>query len=540
MYLALYRKWRPKRFDDVVSQEHITTTLRNQIQNNHVAHAYIFTGSRGTGKTTCSKILAKAVNCLHPINGEPCLECEICRGIDEETLMDVVEIDAASNNGVDNIRDLRDEAGFTPAVCKYRVYIIDEVHMLSTGAFNALLKIMEEPPAYVIFILATTEIHKVPATILSRCQRFDFRRIHPRDIAQRLMRIAEEEPFTLTEEAAELIARLADGGMRDALSILDQCVAFSDQVDAAIVSSAVGIAGREYLFRLTDAVKQQDASAALQIIDTLYQQSKDLERLSAEMIQHFRDIMIVKASKHPDELIHCLPDEIEQLRAQAATLSMASVLSYIGILQQGLEKLSRTANKRLEFEMCMIRLCTPGLNSSIEGLQERIEALERKVKAGIPVQTGAADVSPSVPVRRAEPPAKQAEPAVSGHPDRPQTEIDMSQLHPVSCWAEILQSLEASDPPLVGVLNKSKAYECGDILFIESPNPMFAMLLRQDGQAKRLTEAIVQQTGKKYRLRLKSGKKQQEEQRADLIDDFARHAENLGVETTIHEAKNLS
>ena len=268
MYRALYRKWRPQRFEDVVAQRGIVTALRNQIATGRVGHAYLFTGVRGTGKTTCAKIFAKAVNCLHPQNGDPCGECEICRGIDNGSILDVVEMDAASNNGVDDIRDLRDETAYTPSACHYKVYIIDEVHMLSTAAFNALLKTLEEPPAHVIFILATTEIQKVPATILSRCQRYDFTRIGPEDIAQRVEYIAGQEGLELSGEGAELISRLADGAMRDALSILDTCAGVTAKIDADVVRRMAGVTDRSYLFHISDALEAQDAAAALAQLDS--------------------------------------------------------------------------------------------------------------------------------------------------------------------------------------------------------------------------------------------------------------------------------
>ncbi len=284
MYKALYRKYRPATFDDVVSQPHITTTLRNQIVSGKTAHAYLFTGSRGTGKTTCARILAKALNCLHPVDGNPCLECEICRDAEDNALSDIIEIDAASNNGVDDVRDLRDGAVYTAERCKYRVYIIDEVHMLTKEAFNALLKIMEEPPPHVKFILATTEIHKVLPTILSRCQRYDFRRILSKDITERLLYVAEREKISLDPEAAELIAKTADGGMRDALSLLDQCIAFSDNVTIDIVSGAAGIAGREPVFEILEAAADNDAAKAIGVADKLYGMSKDMQKLCDELI----------------------------------------------------------------------------------------------------------------------------------------------------------------------------------------------------------------------------------------------------------------
>ena len=279
MYQVLYRKWRPQVFADVVGQPQVTVTLQHELMAGRVAHAYLFTGSRGTGKTTCAKILAKAVNCLHPVNGDPCGECEICRGVESGSVMDVVEIDAASNNGVDNIRELREEAAFTPASARYRVYIIDEVHMLSQGAFNALLKTLEEPPAHVLFILATTEVHKLPATILSRCQRFDFHRIAPEDISDRLEYVARQEEASLDREAGLLIARLADGAMRDALSLLDQCFGRSRQVTVEVVNETAGLAGREHLFQMAQSILDRDSPSALELVDRLYRESKDMARL---------------------------------------------------------------------------------------------------------------------------------------------------------------------------------------------------------------------------------------------------------------------
>ena len=318
MYQALYRKWRPTSWKDVVSQPHITTTLRNQIKEGKTAHAYLFTGSRGTGKTTCARIFAKAINCKDPKDGSPCGECEMCRLFENEGLVDIIEIDAASNTGVDDIRELRESTAYTPESCKYKVYIIDEVHMLSTSAFNALLKILEEPPEYVKFVLATTEIHKVPVTIVSRCQRFDFRRILPEDIKSRLLYIADNEDFTLTDSAAELVAKLADGGMRDALSLLDQCIAYSKDVDLDTVSAAAGIAERDYLFRLLECFADKDAVTAIDIISQLYDRSKDMQRLVDELISQMRNVMLARSVKS-DSAFVCLPDEIERIRKIAET-----------------------------------------------------------------------------------------------------------------------------------------------------------------------------------------------------------------------------
>ena len=320
MYQVLYRKWRPQVFSDVVGQPQVTVTLQNELKAGRIAHAYLFTGSRGTGKTTCAKILAKAVNCLSLKEGDPCGECESCVGIDNGSVMDVVEIDAASNNGVENIRNLREEASFTPAAAKYRVYIIDEVHMLSIGAFNALLKTLEEPPAHVVFILATTEVHKLPATILSRCQRFDFHRIDPEVIADRLQFVAGEENAHLEREAALLIARIADGGMRDALSLLDQCMGRSSEITLEVVSETAGLAGRDHLFSLADTVLRQNGGQALEQIDELHKASKDMVRLCEELAGHFRNLMLLKTMKNPQNLIVVSQDEYQKAAGSGGSI----------------------------------------------------------------------------------------------------------------------------------------------------------------------------------------------------------------------------
>ncbi len=523
-------------FEDVISQPHITTTLKNQVKTGRVAHAYLFTGSRGTGKTTCSKILAKAVNCLHPVDGNPCLECEVCKGIEDGSIMDVIEIDAASNNGVENIRELREEAVYTPAVCKYKVYIIDETHMLSTGAFNALLKIMEEPPAHVIFILATTEAHKVPATILSRCQRFDFHRIKSDDITKRLLDIAQEENFTLEQDAAELIARLADGGMRDALSLTDQCVAFSDHIDIQTVSSAAGIAGREYLFDICDAVLRQDPTAALEIINRLHGLSVDLQQLCSELIAQFRSLMILKTVSDPGDMVVVLPDEMDRLKALAKAFSMSAVLHCLAVLQDCLERLGRTAGKRTELEMCMIRLCNPKLDSSADALIRRLDELEFQLKAGgfRPAQApdSTAAQAKAVPNPEAEPASLQGETRAETAQNRPaeKKKLDMSMLQPVNCWNEILQRLSELDKPLHGMLFGSKAYCYEDMLFIDTPNTILGQMLKKDGCAARLIEAVQAYTGKKYRIRLRTAKEATEQDKPSPLDELAKRAKENGVD----------
>ena len=381
MYRALYRKWRPQRFEDVVGQRAIVTALKNQITANRVGHAYLFTGVRGTGKTTCAKIFAKAVNCLHPVNGDPCGECEICRGIDNGSILDVVEMDAASNNGVDDIRDLRDETAYTPSACKYKVYIIDEVHMLSTAAFNALLKTLEEPPAHVIFILATTEIQKVPATILSRCQRYDFTRIGPEDIARRVEYIAGEEKLELTPDGAELIARLADGALRDALSILDTCAGVTAKIDADVVRRMAGVTDRSYLFRISDALEAQDGAAALAQLAQLRQQSVDVKRLTEELIAHYRALMLAALPGGQALLSGVSPEEEALYLEKGPQLGQREAIRAIRALGSALEHMTRGSDQRIELELALFSLSEP----------------PQQMQAAVPVQ--------AVPARAAAQPA---------------------------------------------------------------------------------------------------------------------------------------
>lgn len=390
MYLALYRKYRPQTFDDVISQEHITTTLKNQLKNGQTAHAYLFTGSRGTGKTTCAKILAKAINCKSPVNGNPCLECESCRAI-EEGATDVTEIDAASNNGVDSVRELKEEAVYAPISCRCRVYIIDEVHMLSVSAFNALLKLIEEPPPHVVFIFATTEIHKVPATILSRCQRFEFRRIKIDDSRERLLEIAEKEKMSLDEGAAALISRISEGGMRDALSLLDQCFSVSSHVTEEIVRECAGISGTEHLFRIADAVLRKDAAEALTTLRALTDRSKSPSRLIEELIAHYRALMLLKAGADPD-VLRATAEELSRYVRQNESYTLEMLLRALSILSEALSGMSRTRNEELSCEMCLIRLCTPKLDTDEKALSGRIDALEKLVldtlKLSVPAPSG--------------------------------------------------------------------------------------------------------------------------------------------------------
>lgn len=381
MYKVLYRKWRPQTFTDVVGQPHITETLANEVRENRLAHAYLFTGSRGTGKTSCAKILAKAINCLSPKNGNPCNECEICRGIDSGAVMDVVEIDAASNRGIEDIRALRDESAFSPAQATYRVYIIDEVHMLTIEAFNALLKTLEEPPEHVKFILATTEVQKLPSTILSRCQRFDFRRISSEDIADRLTYVCSNENAKITRDAAVLIARISDGGMRDALSLLDRCLSVTDDVTAEAVTDAAGIMSKEYLMKMAQAFLAHDTSSALALIDELHKSSCDAERLCSELMNYFRNILIIKTSASPENIIIATDEEMSELKSLAGSFAPAEVFRILNILTDAANAVKKTQNRRIEAEMAVIRICDPTSGVDTDSLIERISALENEIKA---------------------------------------------------------------------------------------------------------------------------------------------------------------
>lgn len=376
MYRALYRKWRPQRFEDVVGQRAIVAALKNQVASGRVGHAYLFTGVRGTGKTTCAKIFAKAVNCLNPQGGDPCCQCAVCRGIDGGSILDVVEMDAASNNGVDDIRDLRDETAYTPSSCTYKVYIIDEVHMLSTAAFNALLKTLEEPPAHVIFILATTEIQKVPATIRSRCQRYDFTRISPEDIAGRVAQVAAAEQLSLTDKAAALIARLADGALRDALSILDTCAGVTADIDENVVRRMAGVTDRSYLFRISQAVSDRDAAAALAELAALRQQSVDVKRLTEELIAHYRSLMLAALPGGQELLSGVSPDEEALYLEQGPALGRREAVRAIRALGIALEHMARGSDQRIELELALFSLTEPAQTQQAPAVQTAAPAAQ--------------------------------------------------------------------------------------------------------------------------------------------------------------------
>lgn len=574
MYQVLYRKYRPRVFADVYGQDHVTSTLKNEIKEGRISHAYLFTGSRGTGKTTCAKILAKAVNCPNAVDGEPCNTCEICKGLDSGTIYDVVEIDAASNNGVDNIRDLREEVNYTPTRGKYRVYIIDEVHMLSTGAFNALLKTLEEPPAHVIFILATTEVHKLPATILSRCQRFDFKRIQPETMAVRLQQVAGLEGMELAPDAATLIARIADGALRDGLSILDQCAGRSKQITAQLVSEVAGLAGREALYRLSDAVLARDSSAAAEELAQLHENSYDMERLCVEMINHFRNFMMVKTVKKSRELIICTDDEYKHIEASAGQFTLAQILRGLDLFQSTLVKIKGGATPRIEMEMAFVRLCEPKLETDPDAINQRLSALERAVQNGVPtapvktVQSPAPAARPA-PAQPTVPPTPQPTPAAAAPAPEPEpaapaepTPTPMAEPAPVQPeppvplepaaaapspapaadseqklfmqWADLMEILHRTDIALFGVLSGSQGYTRGEFFLIDSPNPTIKEFIKISTHAKAIRAALHELTGHNYKLGLFKKKSTEQAPRRDPLEDLLSKARENHIQIEEH------
>ncbi|WP_294849523.1 DNA polymerase III subunit gamma/tau [uncultured Eubacterium sp.] len=556
MYQVLYRKYRPKVFSDVYGQDHVTSTLKNEIKNGRVSHAYLFTGSRGTGKTTCAKILAKAVNCEHNVDGEPCNECEVCKGLDNGSIYDVVEIDAASNNGVDNIRELRDETNYAPSRGKYRVYIIDEVHMLSTGAFNALLKTLEEPPAHVIFILATTEVHKLPATILSRCQRFDFKRIQPETMAVRLKEVAGLEGLSLDDDAAVLIARIADGALRDGLSILDQCAGRSKEINSDLVSEVAGLAGREAMYKLSDCIANSDSNTAMSIISDLYQNSFDMERLCVEMINHFRNFLVAKTVRKSRELIICTDDEYNTILEASKGFTVESIVFALDLFQNTLVTIKGGASARIEVEMAFIKLCEPKMDESIASLLDRVSKLENAIKSGVKVQpTQTAVPAPKEEyVPREEPkPQPKAEPTPEPTPEPEPTPVEeeppVQEQQPVvetppvehktappvsdpnetvefTQWGDFMDVLHRTNIPLFGVLSGSKGYVRGEFFLLDSPNPAVRDFIKLPIHSRSIKAALLEVTGVHFKLGLFKRQTEQSAPKRDPLEDLINQAQN--------------
>lgn len=557
MYRVLYRKWRPAVFTDVSGQEHITSTLQNEVSSGRLNHAYLFTGSRGTGKTTCAKILAKAVNCLNPQNGNPCGECEICKGIDDGSILDIVEMDAASNRKIDDIRQIIDEVQFKPAKCKYRVYIVDEVHMLTTEAFNALLKTLEEPPEHVIFILATTEVHKLPQTIRSRCQRFDFHRIPPKAIADRVEYVVSQENAEITESAALMLASVADGALRDALSLLDSCLAVSSHIDEEVVRNAAGLVSKTYLFELATAIINKNPTRSLEIIDRLYSESKDMARLCDELVEHFRALMLIKTIKNPRDILIMSDDEFEQAVTQSDYLSLADIVFYMDVLSRAYQRMGRGTGDRTELEMALVKMSATELDGTVEALTARVTALEKAVKRGITVnyaqpaqQSVQAEAAQSAsvpntqteveePFAKPEPEHKKApvaKPAPEVKPVAQRASVNLDELYdnavPFARWVEVVDSLKSVSRSIAAAFAGSTAYESGNYLLIDTNNELAFDLLRQNGRRAEIKQTLLELTGKNYSLGPYKRSTPKKVEKTDPLNSLVQSLEGSGVEIT--------
>ena len=572
MYQVLYRKWRPQSFDDVIGQPQVTKTLKNALKADRVNHAYLFTGSRGTGKTTCAKILAKAVNCLDLKDGDPCGVCENCKGIDDGSILDVVEMDAASNRGIDDIRDIIDEAQFRPARAKYRVYIIDEVHMLTDQAFNALLKTLEEPPEHVIFILATTEVHKLLPTILSRCQRFDFHRIPPEDIVKRLKYVIEQEGASINDDAARLIAALSDGAMRDALSLTDRCLSNSNNITVEIVRDAAGLVKKDYLFELANACINKNTSKALEIVSRLHSESKDMARLCDELLDHFRSLMMIKATRHPRDMIVMSDEEFEDAQLQCDYLTLGEIVYIMDVLQNAFKRMGKGNSNKTELEMALVRLSSPELEGTNEALTARVSALEKALKSGIALKaeqtedlTVVEDIAqkveaepksvseseiieeiktePETVVEEELPPPP--EPVIETEPkepvEKPKQEAKSVQKKAVNVdeifnnakpfrqWPEVVENIKKYSKAIGSAFSDTNAYESGDYLLIDAKTDIAFNLLKQSSQRANIRTAIQEITGKTYKLGPYK-KPEKKEVKNDPLQDLIASLKDSGIE----------
>ena len=570
-YRVLYRKYRPKVFDDVVGQPQVTVTLKNELKSGRVNHAYLFTGTRGTGKTTCAKILSKAVNCLSPVDGDPCCQCEICKGIENGEIFDVIEMDAASNRRLDDIRDVIEKVSYTPERGKYRVFIIDEVHMLTNEAFNALLKTLEEPPAHVIFILATTEVHKLPATIMSRCQRFDFHRIKPQAVANRLKYVADLENATVTDEAALLIAVIADGAMRDALSLFDRCIGISQDVDADIVRRAAGLAGKESLLDIVSSCVNKNTERALSTLNKLHSESKDMQKLCDEIINHFRSLMMIKSVRNPREMVVLSDSEYEIAFDQAQILTLADIVYSMDILSRAAERMGKGNDNRTELEIALVKLSSPELDASTDALITRISALEKTIKllssnpqpvyaepkAEKPAEITEKTKEPQKVQEKAEPaPApvviekpvpkatpepveiKREEPKVETPPQPPQRTlrrepVDMGAIiadaKPLKSWPEVVDNLKQYSRVIASSFEGTTAYASGDYLLIDAKTDIPFKLLQKSDQRENLRNAVQEITGKRYILGPYK-KAEKKEEKKDPLDELIAELKDSNVE----------
>ena len=568
-YRVLYRKYRPKVFDDVVGQPQVTVTLKNELKSGRVNHAYLFTGTRGTGKTTCAKILSKAVNCLSPVDGDPCCQCEICKGIENGEIFDVIEMDAASNRRLDDIRDVIEKVSYTPERGSYRVFIIDEVHMLTNEAFNALLKTLEEPPAHVIFILATTEVHKLPATIMSRCQRFDFHRIKPQAVAQRIKYVCSLENATVTDEAALLIAVISDGAMRDALSLLDRCIGISADVDADTVRRAAGLAGKESLLDIVSSCVNKNTERALSTLNKLHSESKDMMKLCDEIINHFRSLMMIKSVRNPRDLVVLSDSEYEIAFDQAQILTLSDIVYAMDILARAYERMGKGADNRTELEIALVKLSAPELDSSTDALLTRIAALEKTVKLlstnpqpvlAEPKAEKTVEVKNEIPKEDTEPavippketPAaplttpkpledKKEEPKPVSKPSQPsrpaqalkREPVDMDAImrdaKPLRSWPEVVDNLKQYSRVIASSFEGTTAYASGDYLLIDAKTDIPFKLLQKSDQRENLRNAVQEITGKRYILGPYKRTEEKKEEK-DPLDELVAELKDSSVE----------
>ncbi len=549
-YQALYRKWRPMTFDDLVGQSHVSDTLKTGIATGRIAHAYLFCGTRGTGKTSTAKIFSRAVNCENPQNGEPCNECATCRGILDGSILDVYEMDAASNRGVDNIREIRDEVVYAPSGCTYKVYIIDEVHMLTTESFNALLKTLEEPPKHALFVLATTEPHKVPATVLSRCQRFDFRRISVDEIADRLTKIAEVEKIPATADALELVAELGDGSMRDALSVLDQCAAFGlEELTRAKVTEIVGVADPKSLFSTAAAIGAENVKEALLCADEVFRMGKEPQNFLEELVAHFRSLLICKASKNPAEMLERTEDAAAEYQKQAEQFSTEQILYHIKVLGEAIAQAKWMSMPRLAAETALVKLCNPAYSTEPEALLVRIEKLERQlagnvvvapksVREPLKVEKSATieDAPPwdtgkeeSEPVATSEKKPKEA-PASKPQPSGENT--------PWEFWADALQEIKKESKALFAFLYNAKAFQNGNIIELELTNRVaFDRIAKPEGK-EYLAKLFSRVCGETVQvMAYLEGEREKVPENQSSIFDLAQKKDVFGDKMTIIEKK---
>ncbi len=564
MYQVLYRKWRPKTFDDVSGQEHITTTLVNELKSGRINHAYLFTGSRGTGKTTCAKILAKAVNCLSPENGNPCGKCENCIAAEDGSFQDIVEMDAASNRRIDDIRSVIDGAVFTPAKGKYKVYIIDEVHMLTQEAFNALLKTLEEPPSHVIFILATTEVHKLPATIISRCQRFDFHRINPHVIKDRLKYVVEQEGCSITDDAALLIAAIADGALRDALSLTDRCIGLSGgEITLSVVREAAGLSGRGYVYDMASSCINKNCGEALELIAKLYGESKDMARLCEELTEHFRNLMLLKSVKNPDDILVVGRDELDVLKSHAERISLSEIVHIMDVLGSAFERMNRGADSRTEMETAVVKLCSPQLDVTEDAVLSRIGALERTVNRLMNmISSGTLTVQKDDNLNKKGETSNKAETSEntaefkdtdslentvsnqtedpqnsSREPQRKRGAVDVDEIYrnakPFPNWKEVVENLRKYSKTISAAFDGTKAYVSGRYILIDSPSDIPFQLLKQSSQREKIREAVLEITGATYSLGpYRPPEKKIREEKEDPMEKLTENFKSLGIEVT--------